>query len=430
LVIGHWTLVILSMKTTSFIAASPADALKQVRAQLGPQAMVLNVRRLPAAGLSKLWQKPRIEVLAGVVEAAPAEQPPLTGLLQRIAQLNQQLPPLSEQDRGRIESLFPVAQGSTPAVSPASKPAERGSFPRAQGFQASAGLETCATAQGESKRATPAESLLREGKEQPPVHQVLEAIGLLPAYARSLCQRLHAPRYQASHSSLEAQLALAREMLARFWKEPAWRSSAASPQTHLFVGAPGVGKTTCLSKWLAQAVLLGGRSARVWRLDGRTANTAESLSVHAEILGVPVFRSWSKEPNPSAAGISFIDWPGVDCQDRDALDELAQRLGEMGSPLVHLVLNAAYDTRLLLEQIRAFSSLPIADLVFTHLDEEPRSGKLWNFPLSTNHPIGYLSAGQNVPGNFREASPSLLWPEEVGLVSDSSRNPAAMPCLS
>jgi flagellar biosynthesis protein FlhF len=95
------------------------------------------------------------------------------------------------------------------------------------------------------------------------------------------------------------------------------------------------------------------------------------------------------------------------------VSELAQRLPELGSPLVHLVLNAAYDTPLLLEQVRGFSSLPIADLIFTHLDEESRWGKLWNFALGTNHAIAYLSAGQNVPGNFREASPELLWLEEV-----------------
>ncbi|NJK31399.1 MAG: type VI secretion system baseplate subunit TssK [Deltaproteobacteria bacterium] len=41
---------------------------------------------------------------------------------------------------------------------------------------------------------------------------------------------------------------------------------------------------------MTHVTLLGGSEARVWRLDGATANTAESLSVYGEILGVPVIR--------------------------------------------------------------------------------------------------------------------------------------------
>ena len=55
-------------------------------------------------------------------------------------------------------------------------------------------------------------------------------------------------------------------------------------------------------------------------------------------------------------------------------------------------------------------SWPVTDLIFTHLDEETRWGKLWNFVLGTDLPIRFLSAGQNVPGHFREATADLLLP--------------------
>jgi flagellar biosynthesis GTPase FlhF len=67
---------------------------------------------------------------------------------------------------------------------------------------------------------------------------------------------------------------------------------------------------------------------------------------------------------------------------------------------------------LLLKQVEAFSCLPLADLIFTHLDEEARTGKLWNLVLETNVAIGFLSAGQNVPGDFRAASAELLLPRQ------------------
>ena len=82
----------------------------------------------------------------------------------------------------------------------------------------------------------------------------------------------------------------------------------------------------------------------------------------------------------------------------------------LGEAQVHLVLNAAYDAHLLFGQIEAFRRFPIRDLIFTHLDEEIRRGKLWNFVLGTNYAIGFLSAGQNVPGDFQVAAPELLLP--------------------
>ena len=54
------------MQLHTFAADSAADAISQIREQLGPEAMVLSVRKLPAPGLGRLWQRPRIELLACV----------------------------------------------------------------------------------------------------------------------------------------------------------------------------------------------------------------------------------------------------------------------------------------------------------------------------------------------------------------------------
>jgi len=88
---------------------------------------------------------------------------------------------------------------------------------------------------------------------------------------------------------------------------------------------------------------------------------------------------------------------------RDVLFSLPQ-------PHIHLVLNAAYETTLLFEQFNAFAPLMPEDLIFTHLDEEHRRVKLWNFVLGTNCSLGWLGGGQKIPGEFRHAESSLLFP--------------------
>jgi flagellar biosynthesis protein FlhF len=222
---------------------------------------------------------------------------------------------------------------------------------------------------------------------------LLESLGLLPLHAQRVLERISA----TEAPWLVDDLKQVRAALAATWIP----CNPAGAQLHVFVGAPGVGKTTALCKWLTLSVLLEGKSAHVWRLDGTTANTSESLSIHGDVLGVPVERSWTNEPISEAIG--FVDLPGVSSVDTEAINLLAARLARFPSAQVHLVLNAAYDTAASLAQARALKALPITDVIVTHLDEEPRWCRLWNLLLGVGLPIRYLSAGQNIPGEFMEA---------------------------
>ena len=69
------------MQVYQFIADSAPAAVEQIRSQLGPDAVVLHVRKPPAQGLARIWQGSRIEVLAGVKPAGESErsQPVETG---------------------------------------------------------------------------------------------------------------------------------------------------------------------------------------------------------------------------------------------------------------------------------------------------------------------------------------------------------------
>jgi flagellar biosynthesis GTPase FlhF len=162
---------------------------------------------------------------------------------------------------------------------------------------------------------------------------------------------------------------------------------------------------------LTLAVLTEERSARVWRLNGAGANTAEFLSMHCEMLDVPIDRFWSQTRTP--ANLHFIDLPGVETDDPRALSALRNELSALPSPEIHLVLNAAYETETLLKQCRVFGALQPADLILTHLDEETRRVKLWNLVFGTNCTILFLSAGQKIPGEFHRAAPKLLFPSET-----------------
>ena len=325
------------MALEQFIAESALDAVQQIRAKLGPDAVVVNVRQLP----TRWFQKSRIEVLAHVPE--PATEP------------------------ATITSADQLTDVLPAPVLPAINPYER--------------------AQKEISHVT--------GKKTGGAAALLESLGLLPVYAEKVLERVTG----SQPPWLADELKNLRAALVATWNTNA---DIAGGRLHVFVGAPGSGKSTALCKWLTLSVLLENRTARVWRLDGTTANTSEALSVHGDVLGVPVERSWTSESWSEELG--FVDLPGVNWSDAEAVTKLARHVDELGAAHVHLVLNGAYESSVLLAQVRAFSVLPITDLIVTHLDEESRWGKLWNLMLGTNLPVRFLSTGQNIPGDFLAAS--------------------------
>ena len=356
------------MQVHTYLAESVTDAVTQIRETLGPEAVVLNVRRLPAEGLARLWQKPRIEVLAHVPEkiAAPVSAPVLDEVqVSALAELRAEM----REMRENLASSSP----SNPSAQPRMRTKDED------------------------------EQINTIGDWR--IGSLLEQTGFLPAHAESIVAELCEKHGEAAPVSLADEIELAKHVLAARWKNAPTKTTG----THVFIGAPGAGKTTALCKWLAQVALVEGRSTAVWRLDGLVANTAESLSVFGEILGVTVERFAPLNGELPDADVLFVDLPGVNHSDANAVAQLAQRIAALPDAQVHLVVNAAYETSLLLAQVRTFSRLPIADVIVTHLDEESRWGKVWNLALGTSCPVRYLSAGQNIPGDFVAASAEQIF---------------------
>lgn len=358
------------MQIHTFIADSATDAVSQVRAKLGPEAVVVSVRRLAADGLARIWRRSRIEVLAHV----PAPVAPVVAPV---------VPPAPVHDElfSRLRDELAEIRRSVACREPFSEPAGNEPVfppPAAGGWRAGA---------------------------------VLERAGLSPRHVHRILDQVRSRHGEHPPATLQEELnvvgaALESLVAPRMVPDPEAQDSG----VHVFIGPPGAGKTTCLCKWLTQAVLVEGRPAEVWRLDGSTTNTAEVLSVYGEILSVPVFRVLPEDSLPPAAGrLLLVDIPGGAAEDTAWQAALETLLNRLTSPRLHLVLNAAYDSAILQKQIRSFSGLPLADVSFTHLDEETRAGKIWNLLLGTNCRPGFLAGGQNIPGDFTR-------PDAKGLV--------------
>ena len=364
------------MNVTRFLARDAADAVRQVRSRLGADAVVLSVAQVPTSGVSRLWRKPRLEVLAYLPEPAPATPTQGPQAADVAPELNGQAPLAIGSQLNQLDS------DESELLKPDLTPKQAGS--------------DVSGPEGRWRSAT-----------------VLLQMGLEPLHVEKVIERAQSEHGLPPPASFAREIALVCATLASFWR-PVARANDGSPPIHVFVGPPGSGKTTALCKWLTKSVLADGVAARAWRLDGHAANFPGLLDMYGEILGVPVEREWNAHQRREGFDAGFVDLPGVNARDPAAMRQLCSRAEAIPGAQVHLVLNAAYDVSATLTQARAFAALPVSDIIFTHTDEEKRLAKLWNVVLGTNFTVRFLLGGQNIPGDFVVAAPDLLIPRQTG----------------
>ena len=357
------------MNTIKIIADTAQEALEQVQTQVGPDAVILNVRPVHADGVKRLWSKARVEVLATAPEPPSAQENVLQLLTAKVHQL---------------EGALQGADSSEPLP------------PNIIQMMQNVGAPQAAS-------------------EVPACVQVLLEMGLLPQHAEMLAGQLQKHLGGTRPRNLIEEMELAREVLVDQWQRFATRAEQPGLPARVMVGAPGAGKTTALCKWVTQETFLRQRPARLWRLDGAQPNTAEFLSLHGEMMQVPVERVWADSLDVPEDTLRFVDLPGVPATPT-AVEELAAHLKPLGPADVQLVLNSAYELDLLLEQARVFSALPLTGLIFTHTDESDDLSKLWNVALAAELPVTFRSGGQTMPGGFQSVLPETLFDQWVSAV--------------
>ncbi len=212
------------------------------------------------------------------------------------------------------------------------------------------------------------------------------------------------------------------KILGRLQSDPDWRTIEAMPsgraltrvgislrrQFHAiprrplgdrvaFLGSPGAGTTTALCKWAAAEVFVRQRRGVVLKLDLDRANPGDALAVFCEALGVRLARSISDVPTLDAGQFLFVDVAAG----RES-EHVVAALAPLFTTSRVLVINAAYDAALIKRAYQFAERAGCTHAVFTHLDEVPQWGRLWEFLLAQNLTPLFLGTGPNIAGDIEE----------------------------
>jgi flagellar biosynthesis protein FlhF len=194
----------------------------------------------------------------------------------------------------------------------------------------------------------------------------------------------------------------------------------------VFVGPPGVGKTTTIAKIAAQERAKRGRRLTLVSADGYRVGAIEQLRLYAEIVGAPFKVARSAEELGrvlnETRGPVLVDTAGRSPNDPVAQDLFSLLRGRR-DVRTHLVLSAAgtaKDVNRTLEQYRCAEPHRIA---FSRLDEADSPSPIVGVLRSQQLPVSYLGHGQRVPEDLDRATGAML----AALVLGEPSYPLARP---
>ncbi len=384
------------MRIRRFEAATLAEAVAKVKSELGSDALILSTRKARRdAGLFGMLSRSVVEVTAAL-DREPAESASCTeagessvadttvaALASSAPALRIALAPLEAKLDGLRRDIGSLRGAETP-------------HQQVERIVADLRRELAGMVTRGAAEADPSEARLIECGIGEPVAREVAAL------ARSL----------ASETALSDAEALRAALTRRFDERLDPPRDDDPGRFHLFVGAPGVGKTTTLAKLAARSVRRGRATALI-TTDSFRIGAPEQLRTYAELLQVPFAATVSADDAAGVLGETtadqvFIDSAGRSREGDRSLAELCALRDRMAPHCrVHLVLSGPTRHSDLREQLRRFSALRPDSIILAKVDETSAWGELGNIVLDPDlPPVRWLGTGQRVPEDLEVPDPS------------------------
>lgn len=385
------------MSTLTYRGRSLEDILPRVKAELGPDAVVVRQRTGLTGGVAGFFQKQCVEIEArrngiDVYDEEPEREEPLVrsdeatrnGLASPAVQrLIEQARPFAEQLEAAAAMPVvqpPVAGGAVAATSPADRPA-----------------------------AAVAPAPLVAGRRRPTEAAALEEELVNAGLRREIAQSVVAET--VSHllpfAAPDRLRPLVREALARRIRvAPSW---AGAGRALAFVGSGGSGKTSCVAR-LASAYAIGS-DLPVVCLTLAPADGGAALRALLAEWGVAVEvaadgdQARARLETVRGHAVVVVDTPGVSTCDDTELLRLERELAKIGVYETHLALPATLSGPAAREQWRTFAALGASRIALTHADETEHVGPVLGLAIAEAMPVSYVAPA---PGRLTPADAGSL----------------------
>lgn len=407
------------MKIRRYFAADMRQAIRRVREEQGPDAVILSNRKVDGG----------VEIVAavdydeGLVEKMAAEQ--------RAAATQTTAPPQPafeepEEPEGPLPAE-PAQMPPAPEPAAAEPAAEPPQVEWTQDPALTAMREEIKTLRGMLEGQLSGLAWSETVRRHPLQANLLERLlrlGLSPA----MCQELTGQVKYSNDGEHNWRQALG--MLAR-------RLSVTDDDilTHggvvALVGPTGVGKTTTVAKLAARYTLRHGRNrVALVTTDSYRIGAHQQLKTYGRILGVPVHVANDADElrhtleTLQDKQLVLIDTAGMSQRDMRLSEQFAVLRGGGGQVRSYVVLSATTQRASLDETVRAFRHVEPAGCILTKVDETTGLGEALSVVAGQKLPVAYIGDGQRVPEDMHPARANSLVNRGVSLMNRHAEQPS------
>ena len=359
------------MKIRKYYVRDMKEGMLRIREELGPEAVIVQSRKVRLKGLKGFFAPRKMEITAAVHNDSRFKGP---------------------------ESPYGIELG------------ER--------IQEELGQLRVVVNRLLARESLPGEIQEREREELEHWRQQLQQQELLDELIDELIEEIKQSLLGEVQLTEEVVGLILRNKLRKRLKTAPEKSSA----IQVLIGPTGVGKTTTLAKMAVRYALYQGEKVGIITIDHYRIGAVEQLRTYADITGLPLEVVMTpKELLQAIEKLSYCQRILVDTAGRSTLNlahiqELANYLGRLPPAEIFMVISATTKARDLKLICNNFRCMNYNRLIFTKLDETDSFGILLNGVYLTGLPVIYLSTGQNVPDDIcladKDKISSLILGEE------------------
>lgn len=402
------------MKVKRFFAQSMAEALKQVREQMGPDAVILSNRRVDG-GVEIVTALDYDENMARQRLGDQAREATNGS---RLAEMQAEQHRRLEQELGRSrdrirevrEKRASVGAGYTGGAaliedaSPEPELETGRSAVAGGGYsdelaQMRAEISSLRDLMG-AQRPEPAKPASNAVQQR--LSERLQEFGLGLELANSLSRRHNGGRLEDGWKQSLKMLATGVKTARQEWLDQGG--------VYALVGPTGSGKTTTIGKLAARHVLRhGADSLALVTTDRYRVAAHEQLFVFGRILNVPVRvvdESHSLDDildELSDRHLVLIDTAGLTSSDKGYEQQLSELARSHHRIRTHLVVSATSQPRIMKSVWHCYKMANLAGCVMTKIDEALTLGESLGFVMESGLPVAYYTDGQKIPEDLHHA---------------------------
>lgn len=420
------------MVIKKYIAETEDEAIALAKAELGSDAVIMNVKKTVPKGVYKLFKKSSVEITAAIDDAPVEEEPvPDFSKLQEAIR-NQEEYAAPDSKAAKQEAMREQLLQSDQIIyeEPEEEPA----------------VDLASEQKAIEEKLSSLQNLLekqvlhaREMEVQEPQREETDEVqDKIEAYFQLIREKMLDNEVQEEYVeqiinaietgkrkdwTLDNILAAVYQKIILKIGQPHLIDIRTQKTKYIFfVGPTGVGKTTTIAKIASTLKLTKKTKVALITSDTYRIAAVEQLKTYANILGIPLEVVYSADEMDNTIDklkdydLVLVDTAGRSHQNAEQIQDIQKLIDKVPEQdkEVYLVLSATTKYKDLVKISQTYSKITEYFLVFTKLDETDTVGNIFNIRMLTGAALSYATWGQNVPDDIGKIDAQKMTKQLLG----------------